>query len=185
MPALPHAAPRFRMPLSYAAWRFRTRTHHHPHHASRQSQPPSAHSHSHSHFAVRSSQFAFAFRHHPHAHLRAAQHATSPTTAALLLLASADRFSHRNQPNSQPQVCSTQRTPPITIIITQTTHIGTATHMPPAVPLRHRCCTAVWHGHSAGHAGMVRRKCGERTASGGRCSQRQQRQQAPGRWCLH
>jgi hypothetical protein len=30
MPALPHAAPRFRIPLSYAAWRFRTRTHHHP-----------------------------------------------------------------------------------------------------------------------------------------------------------
>ncbi len=93
--------PRFRMPLSHAAWRFRTRTHHHhhhasrPHHASRQSHPP---------FCAFSCAFAFAcacafafacaFHHHPHAHIRAH---TRPITnrRCRFLLQTASH--HRNQ----------------------------------------------------------------------------------------
>ncbi len=118
MPLALHAAlacPRFRMPRSHAAWRFRTRTHHPttPHHASRQSQPHSAHSH----FAFRISHSTIiptlTSRAHtrPH-HKTAAQHATSPNhrCAASACLQTASQ--HRNQQAHSRKPSQLNVTPP-------------------------------------------------------------------------
>ena len=151
------ACPRFRMPLSHAAWRFRTRTHHRhhhasrPHHASRQSQSHSAHSHSHSHS-------------HSHAHSTIIPTLTSALTSAPLstrlhqpplrcFCLLADRFASSESTNSQPQAFSTQRnaahhhqhTPPPHATLPLTCHPPSVLHCTDATACHRRvtqapCC---------------------------------------------
>ncbi len=176
------ACPRFRIPRSHAAWRFRTRTHHHPthpHHASRQSPIAAALCAFAFAFAF---AFACAFHHHPHAHLRAhlraAQHATSPTTAALLLLACRPLLTTGINKRTPPSQLNVRRPPSSSSAHTPTCH--TATHMPPPFGTAlHRCYCLP----PAGHTGTVLCKHRASRRAQPRLLTALHRQLTP-RWCL-
>jgi hypothetical protein len=128
----------FRIPRSHAAWRFRTRTHHHP----PPRKPPTprkpsilririshSHSHSHAHSTIIPT-LTSALTHAPITNRRC--------RCFCLLMQTASH--HRNQQtrsSTSAQAAKSSQlnvTPPIIIIII-ITHIGTATHHAPAVPL--------------------------------------------------